>query len=60
MATIRASEKVVNNAKEAVALATPLIIAGVEDSMAAADKDNNENAARPVSVKITWVTRFIR
>ena len=60
MAAIRASEKVVNDAKEAAALAAPLIIAGVEDSMAAADKDDNENAARPVPVKITRVTCPIR
>jgi hypothetical protein len=45
MAAIRASEKAAKKAKEAAALAAPLIIAGVEDSMEAADKDNKEGAA---------------
>jgi hypothetical protein len=41
MAAIRASEKAAKEAKAAAVLAAPLIIAGVEDSMDAADKDKD-------------------
>lgn len=44
----------------AVALAAPGIIAGIEDSMATDDKDNEENAAQPATAKITRCHRPIR
>ena len=45
MAALRASKKVTKDAEAAVALAAPGIIAGIEDSMATDDKDDEENAA---------------
>jgi hypothetical protein len=60
MAALRAKEQTAQDAKAAAELAAPLIIAGVEDSMAAADKDDEENAAWPVPMNITRVPRPIR
>ncbi|KAH9965582.1 hypothetical protein BJV74DRAFT_890220 [Russula compacta] len=59
MAALRASEKAAQDAKAATALAAPLIIAGVEDSMAEVDKDNEANATQPAPTKITHVNRPI-
>jgi citrate lyase beta subunit len=64
MAALRASEKAANDAKVAADLAAPLVIAGIEDSTAAADKDDEQNAAHPVpasaSASIPRVYRPIR
>lgn len=60
MAALQVSEKAAQDAKAAAALAAPLIIAGVEDSMAAVDKVNEESAARPAPVKITHIGRPLR
>ena len=55
MAAIRASEKAANDAKVAMDLTAPFIIADIEDSTAAADKDDKENAAHPVPENIPCV-----
>ena len=60
MAAIRASEKEANDAKAAAALAAPVVMKGVEDSMASDDLDNEENAARPAPMDITRVNHPIR
>lgn len=60
MATLRAAEKVDNDAKAAADLAAPFIIAGIEDSTAATDKDDDQNAAHPVPENIPRVLRPIR
>ncbi|KAH9952291.1 hypothetical protein BJV74DRAFT_892157 [Russula compacta] len=60
MAALRASEKAAQDAKAATALAAPLIIAGVKDSMAEVDKDNEANATQPAPTKITRVNCPIR
>ena len=59
MAALRASEKAAKDAKAAAALAAPGLIAGVEDSMATDDKDDEMNAAQPAPVKIIRVNRPI-
>ena len=55
MAAARAAEKVLKDTKAAAELATPSIIADVEDRMAMADKDYDKNAAQPVPTEITQV-----
>jgi hypothetical protein len=60
MATLRASEKAANDAKAAADLAAPSIIAHIEDNMAAADKDDEQNAAHPIPADIPRVLRPIR
>jgi hypothetical protein len=60
MASLRAAEKSAQDAKAIVDLAAPLIIASIEDRMAVADKDDEENAARPVPREIDRVPRLIR
>jgi hypothetical protein len=52
MAALRAAEESAKDETAAAELASHLIIAGIEDSMAAADRDDEENAARPVPVDI--------
>ena len=60
MATQRALDKSVQDAKAAAKLAAPLKVAGVEDSMAAADEIHGQNAARPIPVDITRAARPLR
>ena len=60
MAALRASEKVANDAKAAADLAAPSIIASIEDRMAAADEDDEQNATHPVPACIPRVLRPIR
>lgn len=55
MAALRASKKAAEDAKAAADLAAPLVIARVEDSMAAVDMDNELNAARPAPANIQRV-----
>ena len=55
MAMFWASEKAAKDAKAAAALIAPLIITGIEDSMAVVDRDNEENAAWPAPTNIMHV-----
>jgi hypothetical protein len=41
--------------KAATALAAPVIVAGIEDSIVVYDKDSEENATHPASVKIICI-----
>ena len=59
MAAFQASEKAAKDAKAAAALIAPLIIAGIEDSMAVVDRDNEENAAWPAPTNIMCVNHPI-
>lgn len=60
MAIIRAAEKLAKDAQEATALAAPVIIASLEDQMAAADEYDEKNAARPVPTNNTRAPRRTR
>jgi hypothetical protein len=57
MATIRAAEKAHKNRKDTSERVAPLVIAGIEDLMANADRDDDENAARPIPANIPRVFR---
>jgi hypothetical protein len=60
MAALRASEKAANDAKAAAALAASVTIAGIEDSMVIDDKNDDDNAARPIPAGIPRVHQPIR
>ena len=60
MAAIRTAEKLAKESQAAAALAAPVIIANLEDQMAATDKDDEKNAARPVPANITRGLRRTR
>ncbi|KAH9986517.1 hypothetical protein BJV77DRAFT_1080564 [Russula vinacea] len=50
MATVRAAEKDLKDKKDAAELTAASDVAGVEDMMAEIDRNDDENAARPISL----------
>jgi hypothetical protein len=60
MAALRATEKATQDTRDTAQLAASSVITSVEDSMTAADEAYEQNAARPVPVKITRVVRPLR
>jgi hypothetical protein len=60
MAALRAAEKSAQEQNDTAKLAARMTIAGVEDSMAITDQDDEENATRPVPVDIPRAPRSIQ